>query len=149
QTVQLALKINPAGIMPAIFASWVIALTLGLLSLAGEKSPPWLGHIAPAVIVLQAALIIFCAFFYTAFLLDPDEIAAQLARLGAGIPGIEPGEPTAAYIDQAVSRSAAMGAVYLAAVCLLPEILVAYASVPFYFGGTSLLIVVCTALDLD
>ena len=103
----------------------------------------------PAYFVLQAALIIFCAFFYTAFLLDPDEIAAQLARHGAGIPGVETGERTAAYIDQAVSWTAAMGAIYLALICLLPEILVAYLRVPFYFGGTSLLIVVCTALDLD
>src|SRR5262249_48042238 len=102
-----------------------------------------------AYFVLQTALIIFCALFYTAFLLDPEEIAAQLARHGAGISGIEPGEPTAAYIDQVVSRSAAMGAIYLAVICLLPEILVVYGDVPFYFGGASLLIVVCTALDLD
>jgi preprotein translocase subunit SecY len=154
QTVWLSVKINPAGIMPAIFASWVIALTLGVLSLAPD-STSWLGRLAtslsvgkPAYFVLQAALIIFCAFFYTAFLLDPDEIAAQLASHGAGIPGVAPGEPTAAHIDQAVSRSATMGAVYLALICLLPEILVAYARVPFYFGGASLLIVVCTALDL-
>ena len=98
--------------------------------------------------VLYGVAIVLCVFFYTAFLLNPDEIAEDLKKHGGVIAGVEPGEATADHIDQVVSRVSMMGAVYLAFVYLIPEILIANWSVPFYLGGTSLLIVVCAILDL-
>jgi preprotein translocase subunit SecY len=102
----------------------------------------------PVYLILCALLIIFCTFFYTASVLDPEESADKLKALGGRFETIEPGEPTAAYLDQVVSRTALLGGIYLALVCLLPEVLIHYAYVPVYFGGTVLLIVVCTILDL-
>ena len=108
-----------------------------------------LGPGRPLYLILYAGLVIFCTFFYTAFVLDPEEIAENLRKHGGTIPTIEPGDATAAHIDYALSRITVIGAGYFALVCLIPEILTTYAAVPFYFGGTSLLILVCAVLDLD
>lgn len=97
--------------------------------------------------ILYLALIVFFAFFYTAIVFNPTETADNLKKHGGFIPGIRPGERTAEYIDYVLSRITVLGAIYLAIVCLIPEILISYAAVPFYFGGTSLLIVVSVTMD--
>ena len=106
-----------------------------------------LGHGRPLFLILYVALIVFFAFFYTAIVFNPTETADNLKKHGGFIPGIRPGERTAEYIDYVLSRITVIGAAYLALVCLLPEILISYAAVPFYFGGTSLLIVVSVTMD--
>src|SRR6266581_1503881 len=106
-----------------------------------------LGHGRPLFLILYLALIVFFAFFYTAIVFNPTETADNLKKHGGFIPGIRPGERTAEYIDYVLSRITCVGAVYLAIVCLIPENLISYASVPFYFGGTSLLIVVSVTMD--
>src|SRR5437588_8249588 len=98
--------------------------------------------------ILYALLIIFCTFFYTASVLDPEESTENLKRLGGRVAEAEPGEPTAVYFDHVISRTALLGAIYLALVCLLPEILLFYAHLPIYFSSMALLITVCTILDL-
>jgi preprotein translocase subunit SecY len=147
----LALKLNNAGLMPVILANWLV----GLLAMLGRLGAPWLGDIAaelepgrPLYLILYVLLVVFGAFFYTAFVLDPDESAGSLRQHRGTIEGVEPGEATAAHLDLVVSRITTIGAVYLAAVCMLPEVLTASAGVPFYFGGPSLLLAVCTMLDL-
>jgi preprotein translocase subunit SecY len=119
-----------------------------------QGGPEWLtyittliGHGRPAFMVLYISLIVFFAFFYTAIVFNPVETADNLKKHGGFIPGIRPGERTAEYIDYVLTRITVIGAGYLALVCLLPELLVSYAAVPFYFGGTSLLIVVSVTLD--
>jgi preprotein translocase subunit SecY len=102
-----------------------------------------------AYLILHALFIVVCAFIYTAFILNPDTAAEDLKTFGGAIPGVEPGEATAAHIDHVLSRVTLLGAAYLALVYLVPELLIAYAQVPFYLGGASLLIVVCTFLDLQ
>ena len=104
-------------------------------------------HGRPLFLVLYIALIVFFAFFYTAIVFNPTETADNLKKHGGFIPGIRPGERTAEYIDYVLSRITVVGAAYLAIVCLIPEILISYAAVPFYFGGTSLLIVVSVTMD--
>src|SRR5262249_24423638 len=99
-------------------------------------------------LLVYTVLIVVCTFLYTAFAVDPESAAQRLEKFGAAIPGVEPGAATAAAIDNAVSRVTLIGAAYLALVCLLPEILISRAALPFYFGGTALLIVICTMLDL-
>jgi preprotein translocase subunit SecY len=155
QPVWLPVKINPAGIIPLAFASWLLTVIIVLMRFVLDDSPSWFVRVAaqlepgrPGYLVLQTAFIVFCIFFYAAFLLDPDRIAADLERHGGRVAAVEPGEPTAVFIDQVVSRTATIGAGYLALMWLLPEILIAYMRLPFYLGGASLLIVVCTALDL-
>src|SRR5437899_1905616 len=118
------------------------------------QGPEWfnvivtqLGHGRPLFLFLYIALIVFFAFFYTAIVFNPTETADNLKKHGGFVPGIRPGERTAEYIDYVLSRITVLGAVYLAIVCLIPEILISYASVPFYFGGTSLLIVVSVTMD--
>ena len=118
------------------------------------QGPEWfqwittqLGHGRPLFLFLYLALIVFFAFFYTAIVFNPTETADNLKKHGGFIPGIRPGERTAEYIDYVLSRITVLGAIYLAIVCLIPEILISYASVPFYFGGTSLLIVVSVTMD--
>jgi hypothetical protein len=106
-----------------------------------------LGHGRPLFLMLYVALIVFFAFFYTAIVFNPTETADNLKKHGGFIPGIRPGERTAEYIDYVLTRITVLGALYLAIVCLIPEILISYASVPFYFGGTSLLIVVSVTMD--
>ena len=105
------------------------------------------GHGQPLYMLSYAGMIVFFAFFYTAIVFNPTETADNLKKHGGFIPGIRPGERTAEYIDYVLSRITVIGAIYLAVVCLIPEILISYASVPFYLGGTSLLIVVSVTMD--
>jgi preprotein translocase subunit SecY len=148
---QLRLKLNSAGMVPTILASWLLLLPV-LTAKMGLALPDWImGHLAhgrPVFLIVYALAILLCVFFYTAFLLNPDEIAEDLRKHGGSIAGVEPGEATANHIDHVVSRVSAVGAVYLVFVYLVPEILVANWSVPFYLGRTSLLILVCAILDL-
>src|ERR1700694_2768862 len=139
QSSHLPLKLNTSGVIPPIFASSLLLLPTTVTSL--------LGHGRPLFLVLYVTLIVFFAFFYTAVVFNPTETAENLKKHGGFIPGIRPGERTAEYIDYVLSRITVIGAGYLAIVCLLPEILISYAAVPFYFGGTSLLIVVSVTMD--
>src|SRR5581483_2154195 len=142
-----------------ILAAWmlgVIGTFLDLLDLTGSHYPHWVMTIArqlapgaPAHLLLYGILIVFCTFFYTAYLFDPEDVAERLRQDGGVIRSIAPGEPTVAHLDRALSWTSAFGAIYLAAICLLPEILMSYARPPFRFGGVSLLILVCTVLDLE
>jgi preprotein translocase subunit SecY len=143
----LSFKLNNAGIIPAVLASWVLFLPSAIVFLFAPALEAQLR--GPLVVVVYAALIVACAFFYTAFLIDPDAAAEMLKKRGAVIPGIGPGEPTAEHIDGVITRLTMLGAIYLALVYLVPAALVAMAPVPFYFGGASLLIVVCAILDLE
>jgi preprotein translocase subunit SecY len=156
QTSHLPLKINMAGVIPAIFASSILLFPSTLASWAGSGDGPlaWLRHITtvlspgqPLYVLLYAAGIVFFCFFYTAVVFNPKDTADNLKRSGAFLPGVRPGEQTARYIDGVVSRLTVAGAAYISLVCLLPEFLIVYWHVPFYFGGTSLLIVVVTIMD--
>src|SRR5271166_3705180 len=154
QSSHLPLKLNTSGVIPPIFASSLLLLPTTVANFNAGKGPEWfvtittqLGHGRPLFLILYVALIIFFAFFYTAIVFNPTETAANLKKHGGFIPGIRPGERTAEYIDYVLSRITVIGAGYLAIVCILPEILISYASVPFYFGGTSLLIVVSVTMD--
>jgi preprotein translocase subunit SecY len=154
QTSHLPLKINTSGVIPPIFASSLLLVPTTAASFSAGQGPEWLsimttylGHGRPAYMVLYVGLIVFFAFFYTAIVFNPTETADNLKKHGGFIPGIRPGERTAEFIDYVLTRITVVGAGYLALVCLLPEILVSYAAVPFYFGGTSLLIVVSVTMD--
>ena len=140
--------------IPPIFASSLLLLPTTLANFNAGQGPDWfvtittqLGYGRPLFLILYIGLIIFFAFFYTAIVFNPTETAENLKKHGGFIPGIRPGERTAEYIDYVLSRITVIGAGYLALVCLLPEILISYAAVPFYFGGTSLLIVVSVTMD--
>lgn len=147
----LRLKLNNAGLIPQMLASWFLLLPI-LTAGWGMEWPDWLmsqlAHGRPLFLIVYAVAIVLCVFLYTAFLLNPDEMAEDLRKYGGVIASVEPGEATAKHIDYVVSRISAIGAIYLAFVCLLPEILIAKWSVPFYLGGTSLLILVCAILDV-
>jgi preprotein translocase subunit SecY len=147
----LRLKLNNAGLIPQMLASWFLLLPI-LTAGWGMEWPDWLmsqlAHGRPLFLIVYAVAIVLCVFLYTAFLLNPDEMAEDLRKYGGVIASVEPGEATARHIDYVVSRISAIGAIYLAFVCLLPEILIAKWSVPFYLGGTSLLILVCAILDV-
>ncbi|MGB6535555.1 MAG: preprotein translocase subunit SecY [Xanthobacteraceae bacterium] len=156
QSSHLPLKLNTSGVIPPIFASSLLLLPTTLASFAGGQTQAsgWLAaittqlaHGRPLFLVLYVGLIVFFAFFYTAIIFNPTETADNLKKHGGFIPGIRPGERTAEYIDYVLSRITVIGAAYLAIVCLFPEILISYAAVPFYFGGTSLLIVVSVTMD--
>jgi len=156
QSSHLPLKLNTSGVIPPIFASSLLLLptTVVNFSAAGGGGPEWLqwivtnfSHGRPLFLISYVVLIIFFTFFYTAIVFNPTETADNLKKHGGFIPGIRPGERTAEYIDHVLSRITVVGAAYLALVCLIPEILISYASVPFYFGGTSLLIVVSVTMD--
>ena len=149
----LPLKLNTSGVIPPIFASSLLLLPATLASFNAQSSG-WLGWVAaqlghgkPLYMGLYAALILFFCFFYTAIVFNPTETADNLRKYGGFIPGIRPGKNTADYLDYVLTRLTVVGALYLAAVCLLPEYLVSQYSVPFYFGGTSLLIVVSVTMD--
>jgi preprotein translocase subunit SecY len=136
-------------------ASWLLLVPLALATLLGVPGS-WLSIIVEQLapgraghMVYIAAAILVLALVYTAVLIDPTEVAEKLKRFGGNIPGIEPGERTAEHVDNVLSRTALLGAVYLAFICLIPEMLIAYAQVPFYFGGIPALIVVSTVLDID
>jgi preprotein translocase subunit SecY len=154
QSSHLPLKLNTSGVIPPIFASSLLLLPTTISSFSSNQVPDWfsaiaaqLGHGRPLYLALYVALIVFFAFFYTAIVFNPTETAENLKKHGGFIPGIRPGERTAEYIDYVLSRITVIGALYLSIVCVLPEILISYASVPFYFGGTSLLIVVSVTMD--
>src|SRR6266550_1513962 len=154
QSSHLPLKLNTSGVIPPIFASSLLLLPTTVANFNAGQGPDWfvtittqLAHGRPLFLILYVALIIFFAFFYTAIVFNPTETADNLKKHGGFIPGIRPGERTAEYIDYVLSRVTVLGAIYLAIVCLIPEILISYASVPFYFGGTSLLIVVSVTMD--
>jgi preprotein translocase subunit SecY len=150
----LPLKINTAGVIPPIFASSLLLLPITLANFTAGQAPGWLnsvtalvGHGQPLYMVLYAGLIAFFAFFYTAVVFNPSDTADNLKKHGGFIPGIRPGARTAEYIDYVLTRITVVGAAYLVIVCLMPEFLISYTGVPFYFGGTSLLIVVSVTLD--
>ncbi|HEY8267091.1 MAG TPA: preprotein translocase subunit SecY [Xanthobacteraceae bacterium] len=154
QTSHLPLKLNSSGVIPPIFASSLLLVPTTVAQFSAGSGPEWvnaittyLGHGRPAYMFLYVGLIVFFAFFYTAIVFNPVETADNLKKHGGFIPGIRPGERTAEYIDYVLTRITVVGAGYLALVCLLPELLVSYAAVPFYFGGTSLLIVVTVTMD--
>ena len=137
----------------SLFASSLMALPLTAASFSGGTSD-WLvtvnsllGRGQPLYLLILVSLIVFFAFFYTAIVFNPEETAENLRKNGGYVPGIRPGEPTANYLDFILTRLTVLGSAYLAAVCILPEILISQYSVPFYFGGTSLLIVVSVTLD--
>src|SRR5881227_2292774 len=154
QSSHLPLKLNTSGVIPPIFASSLLLLPTTIANFnagQGGEIITWIttnfAHGRPLFLFLYLALIVFFAFFYTAIVFNPTETADNLKKHGGFIPGIRPGERTAEYIDYVLSCLTALGAIYLAIVCLIPEILISYASVPFYFGGTSLLIVVSVTMD--
>jgi preprotein translocase subunit SecY len=154
ESSHLPLKINVSGVIPPIFASSLLLLPTTMASFGGAGGPQWLatvsawlGHGQPLFLLLYVTLIIFFAFFYTAIVFNPQETADNLKKHGGFIPGIRPGARTAEYLDYVLTRLTAVGSLYLALVCVLPEILISRYSVPFYFGGTSLLIVVSVTMD--
>ncbi len=156
QSSHLPLKVNMAGVVPAIFASSILLFPASIAQWFGQSAQnmEWLQNVAfvlgpgqPLNIVLFTVLIVFFCFFYTALVFNPKEVAENLKRSGAYVPGIRPGEQTANFIDGVLTRLTMFGAAYIAAVCLLPQALVVIWKVPFYLGGTSLLIVVVVVMD--
>ena len=155
QSSHLPLKLNMAGVIPPIFASSIILLPTTVVSwFATGDSLRWLKDLSaalspgqPVYVMLYAAMIVFFCFFYTALVFNSRETAENLKKSGALVPGIRPGDQTAKYIDKILARLTLVGAVYITAVCLLPEFLVLKYNVPFYFGGTSLLIIVVVTMD--
>ena len=152
----LPLKINVPGVIPPIFASSLLLMPVSIINLTGgqDGGAGWLltlnamlGRGQPLYLGIYIALIVFFAFFYTAIVFNPEDTAENLRRNGGYIAGIRPGQPTADYLDFILTRLTVLGAAYLSAVCILPEILISQYAVPFYFGGTSLLIVVTVTLD--
>ena len=156
QTSHLPLKLNMAGVIPPIFASSIILFPASLGSWFGQaEGMGWLRDISttlapgqPIYALVYAGMIVFFCFFYTALVFNPNEIADNLKKSGAFVPGIRPGVQTAVYIDKVVSRLTLAGAAYLTVVCLIPEFLIVKWGVPFYFGGTSLLIIVVVMMDM-
>ena len=154
ESSHLPLKLNTSGVIPAIFASSLLLLPTTLIGFSGGDGTGWVGwaaaqltHGQPLFMLLYASLIIFFCFFYTAIVFNPQETADNLKKYGGFIPGIRPGKNTADYLDFVLTRLTAVGSLYLAAVCLMPEFLISRFSLPFYFGGTSLLIVVVVTMD--
>jgi preprotein translocase subunit SecY len=158
QTTHLPFKLNMSGVIPPIFASSLLMFPATIAGFAGQNNDSWWGNALqtfsatfgygqPAHIVMYAVLIIFFCFFYTALVFNARETADNLKKSGAFIRGIRPGQQTGEYIDKVLTRLTLWGAVYITAVCLLPELLVSEGGVPFVFGGTSLLIVVVVAMD--
>jgi len=155
QESHLPLKLNMAGVIPPIFASSIILFPATLGGWFGSaEGLGWLKDIAttmspgqPLYVLLYAIAIIFFCFFYTAIVFNPKETADNLRKSGAYLPGIRPGAQTARHIDSIMGRLTLAGAMYITAVCLIPEFLILYWNVPFYFGGTSLLIIVIVVMD--
>tara|TARA_Y100001936_G_scaffold54692_1_gene53453 strand:+ start:1026 stop:2366 length:1341 start_codon:yes stop_codon:yes gene_type:complete len=150
----LPLKLNTAGVIPPIFASSILLLPVTAMSFNAGTGPSWLldvtsllGRGQPLYMALYVAAIMFFAFFYTSIVFSPEDTADNLKKNSGFIPGIRPGQNTAIYIDYVLTRLTVVGALYLSLVCILPEILIAKYAVPFYFGGTSLLIVVNVTMD--
>jgi len=155
ESTHLPLKLNPSGVIPPIFASSLLLMPLTVAGFSDAAGgPSWLvwlttniAHGQPLFMFLYAALIIFFSFFYTSVVFNPEETADNLKKHGGFIPGYRPGSATAGYIEYVTTRLVAVGALYLTIVCLLPEFLIARYAMPFYFGGTSLLIVVSVTMD--
>ena len=150
----LPLKVNTAGVIPPIFASSLLLMPLTVVGFSGAQGPGILSEISallgrgqPLYMALYIGFIVFFAFFYTAIIFNPKETAENLRKQGGFIAGIRPGEATASFFDFTLTRLAVIGAIYLSLICILPEILISQYAVPFYFGGTSLLIVVTVTLD--
>ncbi|TPN86387.1 preprotein translocase subunit SecY [Mesorhizobium sp. CU2] len=154
-TSHLPLKLNTSGVIPPIFASSLLLLPATIAGFSQATNlPAWastilasLGHGQPLYMIFYASMIVFFAFFYTAIVFNPKDTADQLKKHSGFIPGYRPGERTAEYIDYVLTRITVIGAIYLVLVCLLPEFLISATGVPFYLGGTSLLIVVSVTLD--
>jgi preprotein translocase subunit SecY len=155
ESTHLPLKLNTSGVIPPIFASSLLLLPATVSGFSADSGEGgWLltisnllAHGQPLYMLLYAALIVFFAFFYTAIVFNPQETAENLKKYGGFVPGIRPGQNTADYFDRILTRLTAVGALYLCVVCLLPEILISRYGVPFYFGGTSLLIIVSVTMD--
>jgi preprotein translocase subunit SecY len=154
ESSHMPLKLNTAGVIPPIFASSLLLLPITVANFSAGQGPDWLnsltamlGHGQPLFLFLYGALIVFFCFFYTSIQFNPKETAENLKKSGGFILGIRPGDKTAEYIDWILTRITMIGAAYLVVICLLPELLVGYSGIPFYFGGTSLLIVVSVTLD--
>ncbi|MEE8058668.1 MAG: preprotein translocase subunit SecY [Pseudomonadales bacterium] len=155
QQSHLPMKVNMAGVIPAIFASSILLFPASIAQWFGQgEGMEWLQDVSLAIgpgqplnILLFTVLIVFFCFFYTALMFNPKEVASNLKRSGAFLPGIRPGEHTAKYIDGVLTRLTMFGSLYIAMVCLLPQFLVVFWNVPFYLGGTSLLIVVVVVMD--
>lgn len=153
-TSHMPLKLNTAGVIPPIFASSLLLLPLSIAGFSSGGGGDILAtitrifqHGTPVYMLSYAALIIFFCFFYTAVVFNPEETAENLKKQGGFVPGIRPGQKTAEYLDYVLTRITVIGAIYIALVCLIPEFLIAQAKVPFYLGGTSLLIVVSVTMD--
>lgn len=148
----LEFKLNGAGVVPALIATWLLTLPLAIIAFlapdAAEIARAF-SHGTPLYTLCYAVLIFVCAGLYAALVLDPTHAAEQLQRYGGAIPGIAPGEATADHLDGVLSGATLIGATYFVTVCLIPELLISWAQVPFYLGGTSLLVLVCTVLDLE
>ncbi|MCS6890976.1 MAG: preprotein translocase subunit SecY, partial [Rhodovarius sp.] len=155
ESTHLPLKLNTAGVIPPIFASSLLLLPATIAGFSTDtEAGGWLqwlaaqlGHGQPAYMLLYMVMIVFFAFFYTAVVFNPAETADNLRKYGGFVPGIRPGQNTAEYLDRVLTRLTAVGAIYLCIVCLIPELLIANYGVPFYFGGTSLLIIVTVTMD--
>jgi len=151
----LPLKINTSGVIPPIFASSLLLFPATIASFQGPRGEPgiasflqtYLSHGTPLYLLTYIGLIVFFCFFYTTVVFNPADTAENLKKNGGFIPGIRPGKSTAEYLEHILNRLTLIGAIYLSAVCILPELLIARGGVPFYFGGTSLLIVVSVTLD--
>nr|WP_240958696.1 preprotein translocase subunit SecY [Sneathiella chungangensis] len=154
QNSHLPLKLNTSGVIPPIFASSLLLMPTTVASFSAGRGPDWLnsltamlGHGQPIYLMLYIAGIVFFCFFYTAVVFNPDDTADNLKKHGGFVPGIRPGKRTSEYLDYVLTRLTVIGAAYLSLVCILPEILISQWAVPFYFGGTSLLIVVSVTMD--
>ncbi len=161
ESSHLPLRLNTSGVIPPIFASSLLLMPTTIAGFSAAQPTPtgegpseimsliatYLAHGTPLYMLLYVGLIVFFAFFYTAIVFNPEETADNLKRYGGFIPGIRPGKNTADYLDYILSRLTVLGAAYLSIVCLLPEILISKFAVPFYFGGTSLMIVVTVTMD--
>jgi preprotein translocase subunit SecY len=162
-STHMPLKINTAGVIPPIFASSILLVPITIAGFSANASapawvPPWLAqgfsYVAsqlaqgqPLYMLTYAGMIVFFSYFYTAIVFNPEETADNLKKYGGFIPGIRPGANTATYFDHILTRLTTMGAFYLVAVCLLPQVLITKYSLPFYFGGTSLMIIVSVTMD--
>jgi preprotein translocase subunit SecY len=150
----LPLKLNTSGVIPPIFASSLLLLPATLAGFGSNQTSAWmswftiyLGRGQPLYLAIYVALIVFFCFFYTAIVFNPSETADNLRKYGGFLPGIRPGKATADYLDYVLTRLTVIGAIYLAGVCVLPEVVISRYSLPFYFGGTSILIVVSVTMD--
>jgi preprotein translocase subunit SecY len=154
EATHLPLKLNTAGVIPPIFASSILLFPLTIAGFNSNGGPEWLrtvtaylGHGQPLYIVLFVTIIVFFSFFYTAVVFNPAETAENLKKNGGFVAGVRPGKNTADYLDYVLTRLTLVGAIYIATVCVIPELLIAKYAIPFYLGGTSLLIVVNVIID--